>query len=295
MNPSMQTHTATAARDRQIRGRRAKERVFYILCLSATVLGVVLLFALLYGVLRDGLDRLSLEFLTSFPSRFGERAGIKAALYGTVWVIGLTGVISVPVGLAAAVYLEEFAKKGRLTEFIQMNIANLAGVPSIVYGLLGLAVFVRTLGLGRSILAGALTMSLLILPTVITAAQEALRAVPNSYREGSLALGANQWQTIRGQVLPAAFSGILTGIILSLSRAIGETAPLITIGALTYVAFVPEGPMDGFTALPIQIFNWSSRPQASFQEAASAAIIVLLAVLLAMNSLAIALRYRQRR
>jgi len=283
------------ARARQIRARRAKERVFFYLCLGATALGVVLLAGLLIGILRDGAQRLSLEFLQSFPSRFGDRAGIKASLFGTLWVISLTGLFSVPVGVAAAVYLEEFAKKGRLTDFIQMNIANLAGVPSIVYGLLGLALFVRWLDLGRSIVAGALTMSLLILPTVITASQEALRAVPKSYREGSLALGATRWQTIRAQVLPASFSGILTGIILSLSRAIGETAPLITIGALTYVAFVPRGPMDGFTALPIQIFNWSSRPQESFHEAAAAAIIVLLVVLLAMNSVAIALRYRQRR
>ena len=275
--------------------RRRKERLFHGLCLAATVLAVVLLITLLIGVVREGWSRLSPEFLTSFPSRFAHRAGVKSALMGTLWVIGLTGAISVPVGIAAALYLEEYSRKNRLTEFIQMNIANLAGVPSVVYGLLGLGLFVRWLALGRSVLAGALTMSLLILPTVIIATQEALRAVPNSLREGSLAMGATRWQTIRHQVLPAGFGGIMTGIILSLSRAMGETAPLITIGALTYIAFVPRGPMDGFTVLPIQIFNWASRPQEAFHANASAAIIVLLGALLVMNSVAIYLRHRQRR
>jgi len=275
--------------------RKTKERIFYFVCFFATVVGVFVLAVLLYRIWRDGAGRLSMEFLQNFPSRFAQRAGIKSALYGTIWVIGLTGLIAVPIGVAAAVYLEEFAKKTRLTAFIQTNIANLAGVPSIVYGLLGLALFVRWLALGRSVLAGALTMSLLILPTVIIATQEALRAVPNSLREASFGLGATPWQTIRNQVLPAAFSGIMTGVILSISRAMGETAPLITIGALTYVAFVPQGPRDGFTVLPIQIFNWSSRPQAAFHEAAAAAIIVLLAVLLLMNSVAIVLRHRQRK
>ena len=286
--------SVTPARMKHLRRRHAKERAFYVVCLLATALGVLLLAVLLCGIWRDGSGRLSLGFLSSFPSRFAQRAGIKSALYGTLWVIGLTGLISIPVGVAAAIYLEEFAKKGRLTGFIQMNIANLAGVPSIVYGLLGLALFVRWLSLGRSIIAGALTMSLLILPTVIIATQEALRAVPSSLREASFGLGATRWQTIRHQVLPAGFSGIMTGVILSLSRAMGETAPLLTIGALTYVAFVPTGPIDGFTVMPIQIFNWSARPQEEFHAAAAAAILVLLAVLLLMNSIAIALRYRQR-
>ncbi len=274
--------------------RRRAERIFYFVCLAATLMGIFLLGLLLYSILRDGADRLSLRFLQEFPSRFAERAGIKSALYGTLWVIGLTGLMTVPVGVAAAVYLEEYAPKHPVTSFIQMNIANLAGVPSVVYGLLGLALFVRLFGFGRSVIAGAATMSLLILPTVIIATQEALRAVPFSLREASFGLGATQWQTIRFQVLPAAFSGIMTGIILALSRAMGETAPLITIGALTYIAFVPRGPTDSFTALPIQIFNWVSRPQPAFHEAAAAAIIVLLAVLLVMNSLAVYLRHRQR-
>ena len=275
--------------------RKRIERVFATLCLLATVIGILMLALLLYGVIRDGIGRLNAEFFQSFPSRFPSRAGIKSALYGTLWVITLTGLIAVPIGVAAAVYLEEYARKNRLTAFIQTNIANLAGVPSVVYGLLGLAFFVRWLSLGRSILAGALTMSLLILPTVIIATQEALRAVPSSLREASYGLGATQWQTIRHQVLPAAFGGIMTGIILSLSRAIGETAPLITIGALAFVPFVPRSPQDSFTVLSIQIFNWSSRPQPAFHEVAAAAILVLLTVLLFMNSIAIFLRQRHRR
>jgi phosphate transport system permease protein len=275
--------------------RKRRERVFAALCLAATCVGVLLLVVLLFGVIRDGAGRLSWEFLQSFPSRFARRAGIKAALFGTLWVIGITALFAIPVGVLAAIYLEEYARKNRLTAFIQTNIANLAGVPSVIYGLLGLAVFVRSLALGRSVLAGALTMALLILPTVIIATQEALRAVPNSLREASFGLGATRWQTIRLQVVPAAFGGIMTGVILSLSRAIGETAPLITIGALTFVAFVPRGPRDSFTALPIQIFNWASRPQQAFHENAAAGILVLLAVLLVMNSLAVFLRQRHQR
>lgn len=280
---------------RNLARRRGRERVFYAICLSATIVSVLLLVLLLYGILRDGASRLSLEFLQSFPSRFAKKAGIKSALYGTLWVISLTGLITVPIGVAAAIYLEEYAPRNRITSFIQMNIANLAGVPSIVYGLLGLAVFVRMLGLGRSVIAGALTLSLLILPTVIIATQEALRAVPSSLREASFGLGATRWQTIRLQVLPAAFGGIMTGIILSLSRAMGESAPLITIGAMAYIAFIPRGPNDSFTALPIQIFNWASRPQSDFHAAAAAGILVLLVVLLAMNSIAVVLRHRQQK
>lgn len=274
------------------RRRRLKDQAFRYFCLAAACLGVLLLVILLYGVGRDGIGRLSWDFVNSFPSRLASRAGIKAALFGSLWIIGLTALIAVPVGIAAAIYLEELARPTRLNRFIQLNIANLAGVPSIVYGLLGLAVFVRALALERSVISGALTMSLLILPMVIIVTQEAIRAVPKSLREGSLALGATQWQTVRRQVLPVAGPGIMTGIILSISRAMGESAPLITIGALTYVAFVPSGPTDGFTALPIQIFNWASRPQASFHEVASAGIIVLLAVLLSLNAVAIILRNR---
>ncbi len=293
-----------ADRARIAPGRRAADRVFGYVCLAAIVIAGALLVLLLWSVVRDGWERLSAQFMTSYTSRIPSRAGIKAALSGTLWVIALTAMIAVPVGVAAAIYLEEYrTRKSRLTEFIQLNIANLAGVPSIVYGLLGLALFVRGLdlgwfqmpGLGRTILAGALTMSLLILPMVIIVSQEALRAVPSSYRDGSYALGATRWQTIRRQVIPAALPGILTGIILSVSRAMGETAPLIVVGAVTYIAAVPTGLGDKFTVLPIQIFDWSSRPQTGYHEAAAAAILVLLGVLLTLNSVAIVLRYRARR
>ena len=275
--------------------RKLLDKSFVFVCFFATLLGVVMLAFLLWGIAKEGIPRLNGAFFENFHSRFPQKAGIKAALWGSIWVIVITAVAAVPVGVAAAVFLEEFnQRRNRVTEFIQLNIANLAGVPSIVYGLLGLAVFVRMFDLGRSIIAGALTMSLLILPMLITVSQEALRAVPRSYREGSFALGATPWQTIRRQVLPAAASGIFTGIILSLSRAMGETAPLIVIGAVSYVAAVPKGPDDTFTVLPIQIFNWTFQPQKGFHEAAAAAIIVLLAALLTLNSIAIFLRYRTR-
>jgi phosphate transport system permease protein len=250
-----------------------------------TWLGVALLAVLLARVARQGFAWMDWEFLTSFPSRFPERAGVLSALAGTLWLIGLTALFSVPIGIAAAIYLEEFSRPGRLRSVIEVNIANLAGVPSIVYGL----------NLGRSVLAGALTMSLLILPTIIIAAREALKAVPQSLRQGAMALGATQWQAVRHHALPSALPGILTGIILSLSRAIGEAAPLIMIGALTYIAFTPDGPMDDFTALPIQIYNWASRPQKDFHGLAAGGIIVLLAVLLLMNAAAVAIRYRSQR
>ncbi len=260
-----------------------------------TWLGVVLLAILLARVAREGMGWLDFQFLSSFPSRFPEKAGILSALAGTLWLISLTAIISVPVGVAAAVYLEEFSRPGRLKTFIEINIANLAGVPSIVYGILGLAVFVRGIGLGRSVLAGALTMSLLILPVIIIASREAIKAVPQSLRQGAMALGATRWQTVRHHVMPSALPGMLTGVILALSRAIGETAPMIMIGALTYIAFTPEGPMDDFTALPIQIFNWTARPQKDFHSLAAAGIIVLLAVLLLMNAAAVFIRYRTQR
>lgn len=288
--------TRVFTRTRMSSRRRIVDRVFAVLCLTSILVAVAMLLALLYTVLRDGAARLNLEFFQNFSSRRAETAGIRAGLFGTLWVIALTGAIAVPIGIAAAIYLEEYnTRKTRLTEFIQLNISNLAGVPSIVYGLLGLALFVRWLALGRSVLAGALTMTLLILPMIIIVSQEALRAVPSSIREGSYALGATRWQTIRRQVLPAAAPGIFTGIILSLSRAIGESAPMITIGAVTFIAFVPSSLNDKFTVLPIQIFDWSSRPEREFQANAAAAIIVLLAVLLTMNSIAIWLRYRARK
>jgi phosphate transport system permease protein len=272
--------------------RRATAGGFLLLCLLATALAISVLAVLLVDMTREGIGRLSWDFINSFPSRKPEQAGIKAALFGTLWLMGLTAAFAVPIGIGAALYLEEYASRNWLNRIIQTNIANLAGVPSIVYGILGLALFVRTMSLGRSVLAGSLTMALLVLPIVIIASQEALRAVPSSLREAAYGVGASRWQVVFHQVMPAAMPGILTGIILALSRAIGEAAPLIMIGALAFVPFVPHSPMDGFTVLPIQIFNWASRPQAAFGKDAAAAIIVLLAVLLSMNAIAIILRNR---
>ena len=279
----------------RLRRRHATAKIFRLLCAAVAWAGVVILAVLLFHVTREGIRWLDFQFLTEFPSRFPEQAGIKSALWGTVWLITLTAAISIPVGVAAAIYLEEFSPKDRLSQLIEVNIGNLAGVPSIVYGILGLVLFVRFLALGRSVLAGSLTMTLLILPVIIIAAREALRAVPDSIRQAAFALGATRWQAVRAQVLPVALPGILTGVILALSRAIGETAPLVMIGALTYVAFVPEGPMDAFTALPIQIFNWASRPQEDFHQLAAAGIIVLLVTLLLMNATAVWIRQRAER
>ena len=244
------------------------------------------------NVATSGVPRLSVEFLTSLPSRFAERAGAKPAIFGTLWLITICTVFATPVGIGAAIYLEEFAKKGKLATLIEINIANLAGIPSIIYGLLGLALFVRGMGLGRSVLAGGLTLGLLSLPVMVIAGREALRAVPSSTRDGALALGATKWQTVWHQVLPAALPGFMTGVILALSRALGEAAPLITLGALSFVTFVPNSLLDGFSALPIQIFNWSSRPQAAFLDTAAAGIVVLLAVLFTMNAIALLIRNR---
>lgn len=276
---------------------------FRWITVAGTLVSIVLLVVLLIDVWQDGSRFLSLDFLDRFPSRFAENAGFKSALWGSIWLIGLTALLSFPIGVGAALYLEEYAGGSRLARLIQLNISNLAGVPSIVFGILGLQLFVRgTLGIGpgyggfgRSVIAGALTITLLILPIVIVAAQEAVRAVPPSVREASYAVGATRWQTVWSHVLPQALPGILTGMILALSRAIGETAPLIMIGALTFVAFVPEGPGDPFTAMPIQIFNWVGRPQADFRDLAATGIIVLLVVLLAMNALAVYVRQRTQR
>lgn len=287
---------SSEAQKKHLARRHRKSRIFTRVCGVVTWSGVVLLAVLLYQVSVEGLAWIDWQFLTSFPSRFPERAGIKSALVGTLWLIGLVAVFSIPVGVSTALYLEEFANSNsRLSKFIEVNIANLAGVPSIVYGILGLAIFVRTLGFGRSLVSGALTMSLLILPVIIIASREAIKTVPQSIRYAALSLGATRWQTTWSHVLPASFPGILTGVILSLSRAIGETAPLVMIGALTFVAFLPEGPMDQFTALPIQIYNWVSRPQQEFHDLAAGAIVVLLVVLLLMNSTAIFIRSRTER
>jgi phosphate transport system permease protein len=275
--------------------RVAADRLLNLAGLLVMVLALVTLATLLADVVRDGLGRLSWQFLTSYPSRRPAEAGVLPALMGSIYVIGLTALLTIPVGIAAAIYLEEYARQGRLSRFIEINITNLAGVPSIIYGLLGLGLFVRALSFQRSVLAGASTLALLVLPVVILATREGLRAVPKSLREASYALGATKWQTIWHQVLPVALPGVLTGIILALSRAIGETAPLITIGALTYVPFVPDSIWSPFTVLPIQIFNWVSRPQAAFVQNAAAGIMVLLVLLLSMNAVAIWLRDRFQR
>jgi phosphate transport system permease protein len=247
------------------------------------------------SVWADGAGRLSYDFLTGFPSRRAEDAGIWHALMGSIWVILVTAVLAVPVGVAAAIYLEEYGTRSAVARLIEINITNLAAVPSIIYGLLGLGLFVRMMGMGRSVLAGASTLALLALPVVILSTREALRAVPKSLREGSYALGATKWQTIWYQVLPVAAPGILTGLILALSRAIGETAPLITIGALTYVPFAPDSIWSPFTVLPIQVFNWVSRPQVEFKANAAAGILVLLGLLLTMNAAAVWLRDRYQK
>jgi phosphate transport system permease protein len=276
-------------------GRRIGDHLLVSFGVLVTLLALMALGALIFDVARDGVGRLSWSFFTSYPSRHPEQAGILAALAGTAFVISLTALIAIPLGVAAAIYLEEYGGKGRVARLIEINISNLAGVPSIIYGLLGLGLFVRAMQMGSSVLAGASTLALLVLPVIILATREALRAVPSSLREGSYALGATKWQTIVRQVLPAALPGILTGLILAISRAVGETAPLITLGALTYVPFVPSDIWSPFTVLPIQIFNWVSRPQAAFAENAAAGIVVLLAFLLMMNAVAIVLRDRLQR
>ena len=281
---------AAGLRGRHILLRRLKGGAFLYLCVAATLFGIVALGVLLVTVGAAGIGRLNLDFFTSYPSRFPDQGGIRAALLGTIWMVAFTALIAVPMGIGAAIYLEEFAPRNWLTRIIETNINNLAGVPSIIYGLLGLTLFVRLMDLGRVVLAGSLTMALLVLPIIIVAAREGLRAVPPSIREAALAVGATPWQAVRFQVLGPALPTMLTGVILALSRAIGETAPLIMIGALTYIAFDPGGPSSAFTVLPILMFNWISRPQAGFADAAAAGIIVLLAVLLTMNAIAIVLR-----
>lgn len=271
------------------------ERILKLISAAATIIPLLFLVFLLATTFIDGLPRLDWQFLTSYPSRNPEIAGFLAAIGGTLWVMVLTACIAIPLGIGAALYLEEYAPKNRLTEAIEINIANLSGVPSIIYGLLGLELFVRFMDLGRSVLAGALTLSLLALPLIIVAAREAIKTVPNSLREGSDALGAYRFDTVRKVVLPMSLPGMLTGVILSLSRAIGETAPLITLGALTYVAFLPDSLSSPFTAMPIQIFNWVSRPQEGFHTAAAAGIVVLLAMMLVLNAAAIIIRARMRR
>jgi len=281
---------------RHLKVRKIRGNVFSILSLGATMIGILVLVVLILDIIRDGAGWLDWQFLTSFPSRKPEEAGLFSALFGTLWVMALTALISFPIGIGTAIYLEEYAPDNWLRRLIQTNINNLAGVPSIVYGLLGLSLFVQTLAMGRSVLAGTMTLTLMSLPVIIIAAQEAIRSVPEAHRLGAFALGATKWQVIRNIVLPSAFPGILTGTILAMSRAIGEAAPMIAISALVYLTFIPSNPLDRFTVLPIQIFNWVSRPQEGFQHLAAAGIIVLLIVLLSMNAAAIFLRnhYQKR-
>lgn len=280
---------------RRLSRRHLVDRVFAGVCFTSTMFGLLVLLVLLAVIAWKAQGWLTWDFLTSFDSRLTpEKAGILSAMVGSLWLILLTAAFSVPIGVGAAIYLEEFATENWLTRLIRLNLANLAGVPSIVYGILGITVFVRFLALEASILAGALTLSLLILPIVIVSAQEALRAVPGSIRQASLALGASEWQTIRHQVLPASLPGILTGVILAISRAIGETAPLVVIGAMTFVRYIPS-PMEDFTALPIQIYNWIGQAKGVYEHKAAAGILVLLAVLLLMNAAAIIIRNRYQK
>ena len=272
--------------------RKWMGRAFHGLCLSAVLIALGMLAVLLVYLLVQGLTRIDWSFLTSFASRHPDQAGIKAAMLGSIYVVIVAGVVAFILGVATALYLEEYAARSKFARIAKINIANLAGVPSIVYGILGLEIFVRSLSLGKSVLAGGFTLALLVLPIVIVAASEAIRAVPPSLREGSYALGATRWQVVWHMVIPQAFPGIMTGVILAVSRAIGETAPLIAMGALTFVPFTPDSPFSRFTVLPIQIFNWTSRPQQGFQEAAAAGIIVLLVLLLVMNAGAVYLRNR---
>lgn len=270
--------------------RRTKNKIAHALFASAALLSIIVLIVLLADLLRRGLPYIDLDFFLSFPSRFAAKSGILPAIVGTLWIIFLTAIISIPISIGAAIYLEEYTADNWLSRFIKINITNLAGIPSIVYGILGLTVFVRTLGLGRSILSGALTMSLLIMPIIIVASQEAIRTIPDSIRQGSYALGATKWQTVRWLILPSALPGILTGVILAISRALGESAPLLLIGAFSYVSTLPKNPLDSFIVLPIQIYTWMSKPSADFKDVTAAAILVLIALLLVLNLAAIIIR-----
>ena len=279
--------------------RYALDSAFTVLVTVAALIGIIVLVVLLVDVTRDGSSMLSLNFLTSFPSQiFPENGGIYPALIGSLWLLGLTALISVPLGLGAAVYLEEYAQDTRINRIVEVNISNLAGVPSVIYGLLGLGIFVQLLAPvtgGTSVLTGALTLSLLILPVIIVATREALRAIPASIREGGYALGATKWEVIRSHLLPMALPGALTGIILALSRAIGEAAPILVVGVSLYQTYVTTGPFDGYMALPTQIYDWISRPQQVFQDSAAAGIVVIMVVLLLANSIAIVVRNRYQK
>lgn len=275
---------------RSITKNRLKDDAFKLWGIACTFVGLLFLAIFLASILGSGLQRIDWAFITDLPSRFPEQGGIYTALIGSLWVLVLTSFIALPLGIGAAIYLEEYAKKGRLSNILDINISNLAGVPSIIYGLLGLEIFVRVMEMGASVLAASYTLAMLILPIIIVSTREALKAVPNAIRDASYALGASKWQTVQYQLLPASFGGILTGVILALSRVVGETAPLIVVGALTYMPFAPRSPMDEFTVLPIQIFHWITRPQEGFKENAAAAIILLLLITFVMNGVAVYFR-----
>jgi phosphate transport system permease protein len=279
----------------QVQRRRIMNYLFHSLFLLATLVGIAVLAILLIDIVKRGWDWLTPEFFENFASRLPSRAGFKAAIWGSLWMIGVTAPLTFILGVSTAIYLEEYSKKNWLSRFIQLNISNLAGVPSIVYGILGLTLFVRVLGLGSSVLAGSLTMTLLVLPIVIVASRESIASVPSVLKQASYAMGASRWQTIRHVVLPYSLPGILTGTILALSRAIGETAPLIMVGAVTFLAFTPENVLSQFTVMPIQIYQWIGLPRIEFQQLAAAGIIVLLIVLLTMNAIAILLRNKFQR
>lgn len=266
------------------------DKVFKYTALAFTVFALTILVILLVDIFSKGLARINWDFFRNLPSRHASRSGIMTAMAGMLSLLFFTIIIALPIGIFAGVYLQEYGKKNRFASFIEINISNLAGVPSVIYGILGLTLFVRILHMGNSLIAGALTLALLIMPIIIVATREAIKAVPDSLREASYGMGATKWQTTSKVVIPSALGGILTGIILAISRAIGETAPLLVIGALVYVPFIPEGPKDQFTTLPIQIFNWTSRPQADFIINAAAGIIVLLIITFLLNGIAIYIR-----
>lgn len=285
----------TAAQNRRLRSRYRRDSIAKAVFFLGALFSIAMLLVLLGDIVIKGIARIDWTFFASYPSRFAAESGILPALVGSLYLLGLTIAFAVPIGVGAAVYLECFARPGRISNLIQLNIANLAGVPSIVYGMLGLTVFVRVLGFGRSILSGSLTMALLILPILIVASREAIRDVPKSIVAGSYAMGATRLQTVARMILPYAFPRILTGIILAISRAAGETAPLLLIGAFSFVRFLPNGIMDAFTVMPIQIYVWAGKPQVDFRSATSAAILVLMAVLLMVNAIAIFLRNKYER
>ena len=275
--------------------RQALSRLSRYVLLAASLIGVAVLLALGYETVREGASRLSWDFVNSYPSRFADRAGLRSSILGTAWVMGATVVMAFPISIGTAIWIEEFAPRNRLLTVVKLNLANLAGVPSIIYGILGLTLFSRYLGLGPSILAGALTLCLMIIPMTVIASQEAIRQVPPSIRDGSLALGATHWQTVRHHVLPGAMPGIMTGVILAVSRAVGETAALIMIGAFTFIAFDNTKLTDDFTTVPIQIYNWTIRPQQEFRQNAAAAIIILMVAVVSLNLIAAIIRERFRR